>query len=180
MSLVSPRIGFRMCKVRYASSQAGGNVNGMTYLSICTAGEITTKELFPASVRTGWISVISPILRILLAQEDIRHQCPGPCESREGFWVLGAPSGECQYWRRKRRDRKERDDEEEEEELSEMEVGGGVGEDDGDRDGVRNKARRKGKERRVETLGRRKVNGEVYRKSKDKDRQKASGEQWSR
>ncbi|KAG1749715.1 P-loop containing nucleoside triphosphate hydrolase protein [Suillus paluster] len=43
----------------------------------------------------------------------------------------------------------------------------------------RNKPRRKEKERRVETLGKKAVDKEMYRKGKERKRAKASGQQWS-
>jgi ATP-dependent RNA helicase DDX18/HAS1 len=75
---------------------------------------------------------------------------------------------------------REDDDEGEELSMSEAELDGGDGlaEEDGEQTRVRDPTRKKRKERRVETLGQKKVNKEVYRKGKD--RQKAGGEQWSR
>lgn len=73
-----------------------------------------------------------------------------------------------------------RDDDDDDEEASADEP---ADEDAGEGDeeaGVRSQARRKGKERRVETLGQKKVDKEVYRKGKDQDRRKAGGQQWSR
>jgi len=73
---------------------------------------------------------------------------------------------------------KKRARDDDDEELSELEPVGEEGE--GAEAEVRNKARRQGKERRVETLGQKKVDKEVYRKTKEKERQRAGGAQWSR
>lgn len=71
-----------------------------------------------------------------------------------------------------------REDDDEGEGLSEdAEDGRNLGEGE---NGVRNKVRRKGKERRAETLGQKKVDKEVFRKGKDMQSQKAQGQQWSR
>jgi len=56
---------------------------------------------------------------------------------------------------------------------------GGVAAEDGEQLRARDDpSRRKGKERRVETLGQKKIDKEVYRKSKE--RPKGGEEQWSR
>ncbi|OAX39423.1 DEAD-domain-containing protein [Rhizopogon vinicolor AM-OR11-026] len=49
----------------------------------------------------------------------------------------------------------------------------------GEQDTQRNKPRRKEKERRIETLGKKAVDKEMYRKGKERKRAKASGQQWS-
>lgn len=49
-----------------------------------------------------------------------------------------------------------------------------------DGDSRRDIARRQGKERRKETLGKKAVEKEIYRKGKERKKAKASREQWSR
>jgi ATP-dependent RNA helicase DDX18/HAS1 len=72
-----------------------------------------------------------------------------------------------------------REDDDEGEELSMSDAdGGGVAAEDGEQVRARDPSRRKGKERRVETSGQKKVHKEVYRKSKE--RPKGGEEQWSR
>jgi len=69
-----------------------------------------------------------------------------------------------------------RDEDDDEEELS-MSEGELEGVEDGVQARVRDQARIKGKQRRVETLGQKKVDKEVYR---TRQLEKAGGEQWSR
>ncbi|KAH7921954.1 DEAD-domain-containing protein [Leucogyrophana mollusca] len=82
--------------------------------------------------------------------------------------------------------KRRRDDDAEDEEWEDMPLGGGaesgeeVDEAAGDEEGSRrNQTRRKGKERRVETLGKKAVDKEMYRKGRDRKSAKASGQQWS-
>ncbi|KAG0702700.1 P-loop containing nucleoside triphosphate hydrolase protein [Suillus ampliporus] len=68
------------------------------------------------------------------------------------------------------------------EEWEDMPLGGGA--DSGEevmeeQESQRNQPRRKEKERRVETLGKKAVDKEMYRKGKERKRAKASGQQWS-
>ncbi|KAG2160058.1 P-loop containing nucleoside triphosphate hydrolase protein [Suillus bovinus] len=68
------------------------------------------------------------------------------------------------------------------EEWEDMPLGGGAESADEvmeEEESQRNKPRRKGKERRVETLGKKAVEKEMYRKGKERKRAKASGQQWS-
>jgi ATP-dependent RNA helicase DDX18/HAS1 len=71
-----------------------------------------------------------------------------------------------------------------EEEWEDMPLGGGA-ESGEDMDAVeeqnsrRNKPQRKEKERRIETLGKKAVDKEMYRKGRERKRAKASGQQWS-
>jgi len=69
-----------------------------------------------------------------------------------------------------------RDEDDDEEELS-MSEGESEGVEDGVQARVRDQARIKGKQRRVETLGQKKVDKEVY---KTRQLEKAGGKQWSR
>ena len=73
-----------------------------------------------------------------------------------------------------------REDDDEGEELSMSDADdGGVAAKDGEQLRARDDpSRRKGKERRMETLGQKKIDKEVYRKSKEKP--KGGEEQWSR
>jgi ATP-dependent RNA helicase DDX18/HAS1 len=79
---------------------------------------------------------------------------------------------------KRRRNEVDADDEE----WEDMPLGGGA--ESGDEvmeeaESQRNKPRRKEKERRVETLGKKAVEKEMYRKGKERKRAKASGQQWS-
>ncbi|KAG2154531.1 P-loop containing nucleoside triphosphate hydrolase protein [Suillus clintonianus] len=68
------------------------------------------------------------------------------------------------------------------EEWEDMPLGGGAesGEEAmEEEESQRSKPRRKEKERRVETLGKKAVDKEMYRKGKERKRAKASGQQWS-
>ncbi|KAG2345221.1 DEAD-domain-containing protein [Suillus weaverae] len=68
------------------------------------------------------------------------------------------------------------------EEWEDMPLGGGAESGDEvveEEVSQRNKPRRKGKERRVETLGKKAVEKEMYRKGNERKRAKASGQQWS-
>jgi len=73
---------------------------------------------------------------------------------------------------------------EDDEQWEDMPLGGGA-ESDGDieaaeeQDSQRNKHQRKEKGRRIETLGKKAVDKEMYRKGKERKRAKASGQQWS-
>ncbi|KAG1828732.1 DEAD-domain-containing protein [Suillus variegatus] len=80
----------------------------------------------------------------------------------------------------KKRQRNEVDADDEE--WEDMPLGGGAESADEvmeEAESQRNKARRKGKEWRVETLGKKAVEKEMYRKGKERKRAKASGQQWS-
>ncbi|KAG2057122.1 DEAD-domain-containing protein [Suillus hirtellus] len=80
----------------------------------------------------------------------------------------------------KKRQRSEVDADDEE--WEDMPLGGGAESADEvmeEAESQRNKARRKGKEWRVETLGKKAVEKEMYRKGKERKRAKASGQQWS-
>ncbi len=73
-----------------------------------------------------------------------------------------------------------RDEEENEEVLEEMEVGAGAEEDaDEDLEETSRKLKRNNKGRRIEALGQKKVDKEVYRKGKER-KQMAKSAQWSR
>ncbi|KAF8898369.1 P-loop containing nucleoside triphosphate hydrolase protein [Infundibulicybe gibba] len=77
--------------------------------------------------------------------------------------------------------KRRRDDEDvnlEEVSVDETALGGLEGGDDDDV-APRSQARRQNKERRIETLGRKKVGKEIYKKGKDRQKMAASG-QWSR
>ncbi|KAG2075218.1 DEAD-domain-containing protein [Suillus decipiens] len=78
---------------------------------------------------------------------------------------------------KRRRNEVDADDEE----WEDMPLGGGAesGEEIMEEESQRNKPRRKEKERRVETLGKKAVEKEMYRKGKERKRAKASGQQWS-
>ncbi|KAG1845483.1 P-loop containing nucleoside triphosphate hydrolase protein [Suillus subalutaceus] len=80
---------------------------------------------------------------------------------------------------KRRRNEVDADDEE----WEDMPLGGGAesGDDvmEEEEESQRNKPRRKEKERRVETLGKKAVEKEMYRKGKERKRAKASGQQWS-
>ncbi|KAI6133323.1 DEAD-domain-containing protein [Pisolithus croceorrhizus] len=73
---------------------------------------------------------------------------------------------------------------EDDEEWEDMSIGGGAESetemDVVERDESRSSSRRQGKERRIETLGKRTVDKEVYRKGKSMNKAKGSGQQWSR
>lgn len=80
----------------------------------------------------------------------------------------------------KKRQRNEVDADDEK--WEDMPLGGGAESADEvmeEAESQRNKARRKGKEWRVETLGKKAVEKEMYRKGKERKRAKASGQQWS-
>lgn len=78
---------------------------------------------------------------------------------------------------KRRRNEVDADDEE----WEDMPLGGGAesGDEVIEDESQRNKPRRKEKERRVETLGKKAVEKEMYRKGKERKRAKASGQQWS-
>lgn len=79
---------------------------------------------------------------------------------------------------KRRRNEVDADDEE----WEDMPLGGGAESGDEvmeEEESQRNKPRRKEKERRVETLGKKAVEKEMYRKGKERKRAKASGQQWS-
>lgn len=78
---------------------------------------------------------------------------------------------------KRRRNEVDADDEE----WEDMPLGGGAesGDEVVEDESQRNKPRRKEKERRVETLGKKAVEKEMYRKGKERKRAKASGQQWS-
>jgi ATP-dependent RNA helicase DDX18/HAS1 len=78
---------------------------------------------------------------------------------------------------KRRRNEVDADDEE----WEDMPLGGGAesGDEVVEEESQRNKPRRKEKERRVETLGKKAVEKEMYRKGKERKRAKASGQQWS-
>lgn len=78
---------------------------------------------------------------------------------------------------KRRRNEVDADDEE----WEDMPLGGGAesGDEVMEEESQRNKPRRKEKERRVETLGKKAVEKEMYRKGKERKRAKASGQQWS-
>ncbi|KAI5991513.1 DEAD-domain-containing protein [Pisolithus albus] len=73
---------------------------------------------------------------------------------------------------------------EDDEEWEDMPLGGGAESetemDIVEQDESRSSARRQGKERRIETLGKRTVDKEVYRKGKAMNKAKSLGQQWSR
>lgn len=87
---------------------------------------------------------------------------------------IGGGSGKSNTGKKRRRD-------EEEEEWEDMPLGEGA-ESGEDVDVVEagDVTRRQGKERRIETLGKRAVEKEIYRKGKQRKKAKASGEQWTR
>lgn len=78
---------------------------------------------------------------------------------------------------KRRRNEVDADDEE----WEDMPLGGGAesGDEVIEDESQRSKPRRKEKERRVETLGKKAVEKEMYRKGKERKRAKASGQQWS-
>lgn len=78
---------------------------------------------------------------------------------------------------KRRRNEVDADDEE----WEDMPLGGGAesGDEVIEEESQRNKPRRKEKERRIETLGKKAVDKEMYRKGKERKRAKASGQQWS-
>lgn len=89
---------------------------------------------------------------------------------------IGGGGGNSSAGKKRRRN-------EEEEEWQDMPLGEGAESGD-DVDVVegsgRDSARRQGKGRRIETLGKKGVEKEVYRKGKERKKAKASGQQWSR
>lgn len=90
---------------------------------------------------------------------------------------IGGGSGKASAGKKRRRN------EEEEEEWEDMPLGEGAesGEEvDIVEESGRNKARRQGKGRRIETLGKKGVDKERYRKGKERKKAKAFGQQWSR
>jgi len=89
---------------------------------------------------------------------------------------IGGGSGNSSAGKKRRRN-------EEEEEWEDMPLGEGAesGEDVDVLEGSgRDNARRQGKGRRIETLGKKGVEREIYRKGKERKKAKASGQQWSR
>ncbi|KIJ68733.1 hypothetical protein HYDPIDRAFT_37167 [Hydnomerulius pinastri MD-312] len=99
---------------------------------------------------------------------------------------IGGGSGKASLGKKRRRN--EVDGDEEGEEWEDMPLGGGAEGSDGEADIVKdeeagsrrnNSSRRQGKERRVETLGKKAVEREMYRKGKERKKAKASGQQWS-
>ncbi|KAF8139955.1 DEAD-domain-containing protein [Boletus edulis] len=87
---------------------------------------------------------------------------------------IGGGSGKPSAGRKRRRN------EEEEEEWEDMPLGGGA--ESGEEVDVveRDQTRRQGKGRRIETLGKKGVDKEKYRKGKERKKAKALGQQWSR
>lgn len=81
---------------------------------------------------------------------------------------MGGGSGKPSAGKKRRRN------EEEEEEWEDMPLGEGAV------DVVEGAGRRQGKGRRMETVGKKRVEKEIYRKGKERRRAKASGQQWSR
>ncbi|KIK97665.1 hypothetical protein PAXRUDRAFT_203280 [Paxillus rubicundulus Ve08.2h10] len=86
----------------------------------------------------------------------------------------------------KKRTRDEGNDGEDDEVWEDMPLGGGAGNgqeadatEDEEAGSRRNKSRRQGRERRIETLGKKAVEKEMYRKGKERKKAKASGQQWS-
>ncbi|KIJ07927.1 hypothetical protein PAXINDRAFT_173192 [Paxillus involutus ATCC 200175] len=97
---------------------------------------------------------------------------------------IGGGSGKSSSGRKRGRD--EGNGEEDDEVWEDMPLGGGAesGEEaeameDEEAGSRRNKSRRQGKERRIETLGKKAVEKEMYRKGKERKKAKASGQQWS-
>ncbi|KAG7099467.1 ATP-dependent RNA helicase [Marasmius oreades] len=80
---------------------------------------------------------------------------------------------------RKRRRDDEKGDEEVFEEITDAQNIDAAENEDQAEEGPRSKARRQGKQRRIETLGKKKVEKEIYTKGKDRQRMK-EGTQWSR
>ena len=96
---------------------------------------------------------------------------------------IGPGKGTSASTGRKGKKRQREDEEEEDVDVEEMEIGGGAegsdAENNQEENGTRNRNRnRKGqnKERRIETLGRKRVEKEIFRKK----RKSSSGVQWSR
>lgn len=187
MNSVSPLIGLPMCKVKYASSYygVGEYTNKPIYLLIQLEKLLQKNYFLHQSARDGYRSYLQSYASYSLKKIfDINALDLAKVGKAFGFSVPprvnvsigGGTGGTGKSGKKRARD----DDDDNDEELSEMEVGGGVGEEDRDGDGICNKARRKGKERRVETHGQKKVDKEVYKKSRDRVRQKGSGEQWNR
>ncbi|KAH7911234.1 DEAD-domain-containing protein [Hygrophoropsis aurantiaca] len=79
--------------------------------------------------------------------------------------------------------KRRRDHDEDDEQWEDMPLGGGAEADEEinevDEQSRRNQTRRKGKERRVETLGKKAVDKEMYRKGRDRKSAKLNGQQWS-
>ncbi|KAF8845395.1 DEAD-domain-containing protein [Paxillus ammoniavirescens] len=97
---------------------------------------------------------------------------------------IGGGSGKSTSGRKRGRD--EGNGEEDDEVWEDMPLGGGAesGEEaeameDEAAGSRRNMSRRQGKERRIETLGKKAVGKEMYRKGKERKKAKASGQQWS-
>lgn len=77
--------------------------------------------------------------------------------------------------------KREDDNEEVEAEVEEMEVGGGAeGSDAESKDEEETVGKRQTKQRRMETLGKKRVEREVFRKGKERAKRAAGGVQWSR
>lgn len=89
---------------------------------------------------------------------------------------IGGGSGKSGAGKKRRRN-----EEEEEEVWEDMRLGEGAesGEDE-EVSSRREMSRREGKERRIERLGKKAVEREMYRKGKERKKAKASGQQWSR
>jgi ATP-dependent RNA helicase DDX18/HAS1 len=98
----------------------------------------------------------------------------------------GGSNGSAESKNKKKRKRVGEDDDEEDVELEEMEVGGGADEDDrvdfeeeeSSRKNI--KHRDQSKKRRTEVLGHKKVQKEMYRKEKNRQKNTEGGKQWSR
>ncbi|KAF9243810.1 DEAD-domain-containing protein [Melanogaster broomeanus] len=95
---------------------------------------------------------------------------------------IGGGSGKSSSGKKRRRD----EGDEEDEVWEDMPLGGGA-ESGNEADVIedeevgsrRNNSKRQGKERRMETLGKKSVEKEMYRKGKERKKAKASGQQWS-
>jgi ATP-dependent RNA helicase DDX18/HAS1 len=76
----------------------------------------------------------------------------------------------------KKRQREDKDDEI----VEEMEIGGGAEGSDVDEEEEVQVRKQQNKQRRVETLGKKRVEREIFKKGKERKKMAASGVQWSR
>ena len=96
---------FPVDKVANVQSQVTPPSNDLYHQSLTSisAREIITEKLLPASIGARWVQVISAIIRLLLAQEDIQRQRSGSCQGCKIFRICRSPTGQCQYRRWHRR-----------------------------------------------------------------------------
>jgi hypothetical protein len=85
---------FPVDKVANVQSQVVAPLNGLRHhrLTIVPVRKVVAEELLLASVSARWVQVVSTVICLLLAQEDLRRQCLGFGEGRQVFWFRRSPT----------------------------------------------------------------------------------------